>query len=338
MAMGDQDPIGQVGEWSLIQALFSRGCPIDTLRVGIGDDAAILAGEGDKDWAATVDTLTEGIHALPGCDPEAFAWKSVAVNISDLAAMGAEPRHALLAAFLPPDMSRGRTEALATGLHAAFSHWGVALVGGDTSATPGPLALSLTLLGRVERGKALLRSGAQPGDWIYVTGTLGDSAAGLALLADPPTEWLGAYDQLVERHRQPRPPLAFGQALSELASAAIDVSDGLVTDLGRIATASGVGIKLEPRAIPLSAALGEWGWASGVELLDYALSGGEDFELAFAVAPEGIEALHRLQYQTDTRCTPIGRVVRERAGEVFAAEGRRLRGGYDHFSPSRERS
>ncbi|HKL76759.1 MAG TPA: thiamine-phosphate kinase [Gammaproteobacteria bacterium] len=323
--------IGHGGEFPLIEALFhrSRGRPVE-VHLGIGDDAALLAAGGDDDWVAAVDTLVEGVHALPGSDAAAFGWKAVAVNVSDLAAMGAAPKHALLAASLPRALPRQRAEALADGLHAALAEWGITLVGGDTVATPGPLTLSLTLLGRIDPNQALRRDGARPGDTVYVTGTLGDAAAGLELLRAPPAEPFPNQDRLIERHLRPRPPLAYGRGLAGAASAAIDVSDGLVADLGHIASASGVGIELDAERLPLSAPLGEWAWATGRDPLPLALSGGEDFELVFTAGAEAFEAMHRAKYQTDTRFTPIGRVVAERPGEVFGA-GVPDGGGYDHF-------
>lgn len=330
--MASRNPaIGHAGEFPLIEALFhrQRALPED-VRVGIGDDAAVLAGGGADDWVAAVDTVTEGVHALPGDDAAALGWKAVAVNVSDLAAMGAVPRHALLAASLPADLSRARADALADGLHAALAEWGIALVGGDTVAAPGALSLSLTLLGRTAEATYLTRGGARPGDTVYVTGTLGDSAAGLALLSDPPDEWLAAYDWLAERHRRPRPPLGYGQGINGAASAAIDVSDGLVADLGHIARASGVGIELDRERLPLSAPMGEWAWATGIDPVGYALTGGEDFELAFTAGEDAFEAMHRAKYTSDTRFTAIGRVTAERPGEVYG-EGVPDDGGWDHF-------
>ncbi len=329
MTTGD-DTIAHSGEFSLIESLFhrQRELPPD-VRLGIGDDAAVLAG-GAADRAAAVDTVIEGVHALPGRDAGDLGWKAVAVNVSDLAAMGARPAHALLAAALPGDLPRARAEALAEGLHAALSEWGIALVGGDTVATPGPLTLSLTLLGPLE-GPALRRGGARPGDTVYVTGTLGDAAAGLALQRDPPGEWPAAYDWLVARHARPRPPLAFGRALAGVAAAAIDISDGLLADLGRLAAASGVGIELDAGRLPLSAPMGEYAWATGSDPRTLALSGGEDFELAFTAGAEAFEGLHRAKYASDTRLTPIGRVVAGRPGEVFGEGLPATAGGYDHF-------
>jgi thiamine-monophosphate kinase len=323
--------VGSAGEFALIEALFHRQGELpDDVRVGIGDDAAVLAAGGDDDWVAAVDTVTEGVHALAGDDAAALGWKAVAVNVSDLAAMGAVPRHALLAASLPPGLERERAEALAEGLHAALAEWGVILVGGDTVAAPGTLSLSLTLLGRAPAGTCLTRAGARPGDTVYITGTLGDSAAGLALLSESPSDWLAAYDWLVARHRRPRPPLAFGQGIVGAASAAIDVSDGLVADLGHIARASNVGIELACDRLPLSAPMGEWAWATGIDPVGYALTGGEDFELAFTAGEDAFEAMHRAKYTTDTRFTAVGRVVAERPGEVFG-EGVPHGGGWDHF-------
>ncbi|MFA9461916.1 thiamine-phosphate kinase [Thiohalorhabdus methylotrophus] len=327
------DSIGQAGEFALIDALFNRSpAPPEEVHGGIGDDAALLAAAGGEDWAAAVDTVEEGVHALPGSDPEALGWKAVAVNVSDLAAMAARPRHALLAASLPRSMSRERAERLADGLQAALEEWEVVLVGGDTVATPGALSLSLTLLGRVPLAKALRRSGARPGDTVYVTGTLGDAAAGLELLREPPEVWQSAYDWLVERHLRPRPPLSFGMGIGGEASAAIDVSDGLLADLRHMAAASGVGIEIDAARLPLSAPMGEWAWATGRDPLPLALSGGEDFELVFTAGEEAFEGIHRAKYQNDTPFTAIGRVTAERPGAVFGDGVPEAAGGYDHFA------
>ncbi|MEF8981328.1 thiamine-phosphate kinase [Thiohalorhabdus sp.] len=330
----NKDRIGHIGEFPLIESLFHRQRTLpEDVRTGIGDDAAVLAAAGDDDWVAAVDTVTEGIHAIPGDDAAAFGWKAVAVNVSDLAAMGATPRHALVAASLPTDLATERAEAVADGLHAALAEWGVTLVGGDTvAARGGPLSLSVTLLGRAAKGASLRRSGARPGDTVYVTGTLGDSAAGLVLLSEPPSDWLGAYDWLVARHRRPRPPLVFGRGIAGAASAAIDVSDGLVADLGHIAAASQVGIELDADRLPLSAPMGEWAWAAGIDPERYALTGGEDFELAFTAGGDAFEALQRAKYTTDTRFTVVGRVVAERPGAVFGP-GVPADGGWEHFAP-----
>jgi thiamine-monophosphate kinase len=325
------------GEFRLIDELFRRGAGAQghraDVRAGIGDDAAVLAAAGDDDWVAAVDTVTEGVHCRPGSDAYSLGWKAVAVNVSDLAAMGAEPRHALLAAGLPADLPRARAEALAEGLHAALEHWGIALVGGDTTATAGgPLTLSLTLLGRAAPEQVLRRSGARVGDTLYVTGTLGEAAAGLEVAGEPDMPDGFPYDHLLTRHLRPEPPLGYGLGIAEAASAAIDISDGLLADLGHLSAASGVALEVDSARLPYSGALGEWCWTRGRDPEPLALHGGEDFELAFTAGPEAFEALHRAKYTTDTRFTPIGRVIDGPLGAVLGPDGARLDGGgYDHF-------
>lgn len=325
------------GEFRLIDELFRRGAGAsavrEDVRAGIGDDAAVLAADGGDDWVAAVDTVTEGVHCRPGSDAYSLGWKAVAVNVSDLAAMGAAPRHALLAAGLPADLSRERAAALTDGLHAALHHWGIALVGGDTTGTGGgPLTLSLTLLGRAAPEAVLRRAGARVGDTLYVTGTLGEAAAGLEIAGEPDTPAGFPFDQLLARHLRPEPPLGYGRGIAGAASAAIDISDGLIADLGHLAAASGVALEIDPTRLPYSGALGEWCWVRERDPEPLALQGGEDFELAFTAGPEAFEALHRAKYTTDTRFTPIGRVLAGPAGAVLGPDGTRLDGGgYDHF-------
>ncbi len=322
-----------MGEFSLIEALFPRSeTEPEGVRLGLGDDAAVLTPASDRDWVWTVDTVVEGIHTCLASEPKALGWKGIAVNVSDLAAMGARPCYALVAAYWPQDLAYQRATRIAEGIHTACREWGITLVGGDTVATPGPLSLSITLLGEITAGCALQRSTACVGDGVYVTGTLGDAAAGLELLGNPDTARNLDHEWLIERHLWPYPPLSLGQVLSRLASAAIDLSDGLIADLRHLAAASGVGIDLDLARLPFSTALTEWVKGTGRDPQPLALEGGEDFELIFTAPDTALEGLQDAARQTGTRLTAIGRVVAGPAGEVTApGPPALLHGGYDHF-------
>ncbi|MCB9741144.1 MAG: thiamine-phosphate kinase [Alphaproteobacteria bacterium] len=239
--------------------------------VGPGDDAAVL----DDGLTLTVDAMVEGVHWDDRLSPEDVGAKLVAVNASDIAAMGASPRWALLALSLPDPLDRAWVEGFSRGLRRALDACGAELVGGDTTASRGARVASLSMGGALV-GPPLLRSGARPGDQLWVSGTLGDAAGGFYL--DPPPE------ELLAALRRPRPPLALGPALSRegLASAAMDVSDGLAADLAKLCEASGLGAEVEPERVPLSPALR----AADPDALDHALGFGEDYQLLFTAPPE----------------------------------------------------
>jgi thiamine-monophosphate kinase len=271
-----------VDEFSLIYDLIApaAGARSDVV-LGIGDDGALLRPPGDDVLVAVVDTLVEGVHFPVGFPPEDLGYRAVAVNFSDLAAMGAEPRWITLALTMPR-ADAGWLQAFMGGLRAACAPTGTALVGGDM--TRGPLCVTVQALGSVPAGLALTRSGARPGDRIYVSGCLGDAAAGLAVLLDTAVD-RASETCLVERFARPTPRLALGRALRGLATACIDVSDGLVGDIAHVARASGCAALLDIDAIPLSAALMAGRWSSG-QRRDFALAGGDDYELCFTLPPD----------------------------------------------------
>ncbi|OAN50850.1 thiamine-phosphate kinase [Paramagnetospirillum marisnigri] len=324
-------------EFGLIAELFaplSAGCPG---ALNLTDDAAFLAAEPGFDTVATMDAMVAGVHFLPDDPPELIARKLVRVNLSDLAAKGAVPRHLMLAAAFPKGTGMDWLRAFAEGLRQDVEEFGVSLIGGDTVATPGPLTLSLTALGRVEAGRGLRRSGAVPGDHVYVSGSIGDGALGLLAvqgrLAGLPPD---AVATLAGRYRLPQPRIVLGPALVGLARASMDVSDGLVQDLGHICRVSGVSAVIEAERVPLSDAA-RAAVAMDQSLLALVLTGGDDYELLFTVpagAARGIESLAR---RTGVALTRIGRIeaATQAAGvSVVDADGVVVplpRGGWRHF-------
>jgi len=314
-----------LGEFELIARYFSRPVARRDVLVGVGDDAALLEVPAGQALAAATDTLVEGRHFLPDAPPESVGHQALAVNLSDLAAMGAEPAWALLALSLPePDTHW--LEGFARGFHALADRAGLTLVGGDT--VRGPRVVTVQVLGFVPAGLALRRDGARPGDVLYASGSLGDAAAGLQLLRDG--RRADTDSSLVRRYRFAEPRLALGMALRGVASAAIDVSDGLLGDLGKLCDASGVGAILELEQLPLSRALLASFDATQAER--FALGGGDDYELAFAV-PRGAVSEMETSLATIGRITRIGEIVTghgvrcQRAGQTVEPEI----AGYDHF-------
>ena len=297
-------------EFRLIDRLIApqAGVRPDVL-LGIGDDAALVLPPPGEALVLALDTLVEGIHFLPRIHPETLGYRLGAVNLSDLAAMGARPLWATLGLTLPaadPDW----VTAFMRGLHSAFAPWQVALVGGDT--TRGPLTLSLQLTGSVPVSAALTRHGARPGDQIFVSGTLGDAAAGLALAkAGENIDADGEF--LVHRFERPEARLALGLALRGLASACIDISDGLIADLGHILARSGCAARIELASLPLSTPLRAHVAADTAR--DHALGGGDDYELCFTVPAAAVAEVLKL-HTDEQRVTRIG--------EIEAGEGLRL--------------
>ncbi|MFK2929647.1 thiamine-phosphate kinase [Dyella agri] len=305
----------------------------EDVRLGIGDDAALLAVPPGMELAAAVDTLVEGVHFPVGTAPADIGWKALAVNLSDLAAMGATPAWALLALTLPDTLAPAAREAFVDGFADGFAALAgsqrLALVGGDT--TRGPLAVSVTVHGFVPAGQALLRAGARVGDAVLVTGTLGDAAAGLALWQRAESDARAA--SLVARLNRPTPRLAAGLALRGHANACIDVSDGLLADLGHICAASGVGAEIEAALLPRSSAL--LGLFDDAAARDLALSGGDDYELCFTVPAARATEVQADLARLGCGATRIGRIVAGEGVRVRDADGGWLepsRRGWDHFA------
>ncbi|UGB37471.1 thiamine-phosphate kinase [Frateuria soli] len=317
-------------EFRLIDRIRDRtALAREDVRLGIGDDAAVLAVPPGQELAVAIDTLVEGVHFPRGTAPRDIGWKALAVNLSDLAAMGATPAWALLALTLPHG-DAAIVDGLADGFAQLAREHGVALVGGDT--TRGPFCLSVAVHGFVPPGQAMTRGGARAGDAVFVTGSLGSAAGGLQLVQgrvpfDPGDE---AHRTLRERLDRPTPRVRAGVAVRAHASACIDVSDGLLADLGHICAASGVGAEVDPAALPLSTALpGVFGLEVAREL---ALTGGDDYELCFTVPTASIDAMQAALAAVGAHATRIGAIVEGQGvhltgGAPLAA----VRRGWDHF-------
>lgn len=269
-------------EFELIRRFFDRNSNVPGVVVGVGDDGAVLIPDPSMQQVQVVDTLVEGVHFPSDTDPADTAYRAVAVNISDIAAMGACPRWMTLALTLR-DSSEKWVESFSSGLFEAADEYEVALVGGDTTSGP-VVTVTVTITGDVEPGAALLRSGAKPGDAIFVTGTLGDAAAGLKLLQRGESD-----DFLVQRFLRPTPRIDMGRALIGKANAAIDVSDGLAGDLLKLLVASGVGGEIDINKLPMSEPLRERFAAD--ERQHLALCGGDDYELCFTAAVESVNEI-----------------------------------------------
>ena len=319
-----------LSEFDLIDRFFRR--PARHAILGVGDDAALIAPTSGWDLAISVDMLIEGTHFFPDVDPEALGHKTLAVNLSDLAAMGARPRWALLAcALLETDPAW--IEAFARGFFALADAHGVELVGGDT--TRGPLSLCVTIVGETPVGEALRRSGARPGDAIYVSGRLGDAAlavahhAGHAVLA---RDELAYCEKALMR---PTPRVALGERLRAIATSAIDLSDGLTGDLGHILEASRVGATVDLTAVPRSAAIDRRLAGDERELaLGCLLAGGDDYELCFTAPADAATSLDDLARELGLALARIGRVEAGAKLIVVDEQGRALTPlprAFDHF-------
>jgi thiamine-monophosphate kinase len=318
------------GEFDLIARYFTRPVPPERAAdvvLGIGDDCALLRPDPRQDWAISTDTLVEGVHFLPSVDAAALGHKALAVNLSDLAACGAEPRAFFLALALPR-VDEGWLQAFAAGLFALADAHGCALAGGDTTRSAAGVVITITAVGCVPRGQALLRSGAVPGDDLWVSGTLGDAAFALAARRGEAAAGAAAAFERLER---PTPQVPLGRALRGVASSAIDVSDGLAGDLAHIAERSGVGARIEWSRIPRSAALREQPEA---DQRRWALAGGDDYELLFTAPPTRRGDVERAAARAAVTVTLIGAVTASGRLEWDDGAGRPMDiapQAFDHF-------
>lgn len=303
-------------EFELISRYFDRERDVASVSTGIGDDAAVLTPDSDFEQIQVIDTLVEGVHFPNETNPCDIAYRAVTVNLSDIAAMGGRPRWMMLALTLR-EASERWVESFAAGLFEAADEFDVALIGGDTTSGP-TVVVTVTVTGEVEKGRALLRSGAQADDAIFVTGTLGDAAAGLSLLqrGEP-----GGF--LVGRFLRPTPRLETGRALLGKANAAIDISDGLVGDVNKLLAASGVGGEIDIDKLPLSDELREQFDADEQQHL--ALTGGDDYELCFTAREESVAAIGGVT-QIGTVTESSGLICRSH-GEIVEVDD----SGYRHF-------
>lgn len=289
--------------------------------LALADDAALLDPPAGRTLVLAADAMVAGVHFLPEDPPETIGRKLLRVNLSDLAAMGADPLGYLMTTALPPGITPAWLDAFAQGLKEDQRAYGCGLLGGDTVSTPGPLALSLTILGTVAPGRALTRAGARPGDAVWVSGTIGDGALGLLALTGRLPGLAEAHRAaLADRYRLPRPRLALGRGLAGIATACLDVSDGLVQDLGHLCRAAGLSAEIEAEAVPLSAAAAA-AVAADPALLPRCLTGGDDYELVFT-APEAAAAdLARLAAAAGVPVARIGRMVAPGGAEVRVRHG-----------------
>lgn len=317
-----------ISEFDLIQRHFSRATPGAVL--GVGDDCALLQPGTGMQLAVSTDTLVADVHFFADADPQKLGWKSLAVNLSDLAAMGATPRWAMLALTLP-EADDDWLAAFAAGLYRCADQFGVSLVGGDT--TRGPLSLTLTVIGEVPPNQALRRDGAQAGDDIWVSGTLGDAALALAALQGRVNLTDADLATLAARLHAPTPRVELGLALRGLATSAIDVSDGLLADLGHVLARSGVGAVVEYAHLPLGEIVNDY--AAHPQFDACVLSGGDDYELCFTAPATHRKAIAEIAMRLGVRLSVIGSIRAEPGLMVRDAHGQALDvrcTGYDHFA------
>ena len=322
-----------MNEFELIARFFSRPPRARSVHLSVGDDAALLAPTPGCELAVSVDMLVGGRHFFDDVEPERLGHKALAVNLSDMAAMGATPKWALLAGALP-DNDPAWLEAFARGFYALADAHGVDLVGGDT--TRGPLNLCVTIIGEVPEGQALLRSGARPGDDVYVSGTLGDAALAVAALTGRAALDGGALAMARTRLEMPVPRIALGTALRGVATAALDVSDGLVGDLAHILERSRVGATVELPAVPRSPALARL--LAGAErglALQCVLAGGDDYELCFTAPRTAAGRVAAIARSVELPLARIGTIT-DGTGLVVLDEGgaplSALPRAFDHFA------
>jgi thiamine-monophosphate kinase len=312
-----------LGEFELIARYFARQPARSDVRLGIGDDAAVLDVPSDRKLVVAMDTIVEGVHFPTGFDAVDVGYRALAVNLSDIAAMGAAPSWFTLSLSMPSS-DEVWVERFAAGLFELADAHNVALIGGDT--VKGPLVVTVQIGGWVESDRWLTRSGARPGDLVVVSGVPGEAAGGLAILqrAVPLNE---SVQRLRQRFTRPIPRVTLGRALRDIATAAMDISDGLLTDLDKLCAASHCGASIDVDALPTSSDLRAT--FDAATCVDYALAGGDDYEIIFTIPPSQLPRLATL----DVRCTPIGEITNDthvtcrRGSTPFNAERR----GYDHF-------
>lgn len=331
------DDLGEVGIIQLIQESVPSQ-PVARLKKGIGDDCAVLETAEDRILLVTTDTLVEGIHftaaTLP---PEALGWKALAVNISDIAAMGGQPHTAFLSIAIDPQTESNFIASLMAGFQALAEETDVVLAGGDTVESPASTIITITLLGDCRPEHVVYRSGAQVGDDIWVTGPLGNAAAGLFLLLNRNAFGSSQYQSLIMAHQKPVPRLKMGKALAEggLAHAMIDISDGIAKDLGHVCQQSGTGSLIRTTSIPMSEQLLRLALETEKRPLDWALHGGEDYELLFtAASADEAQIVSVTTKVSGSPAAKIGKIIPEAGIWLETEKGKEPLGpgGYMHFS------
>ena len=325
------------GEGDIIQRFFAPLAANAPGAFGLRDDAACLTPPQGHDVIVSVDAVAAGVHFFADDTPADIGWKALAVNASDLIAKGADPYAYVMAVSFPKRPSDAWLAALASGLAEAQRAFGMTLVGGDTDARPGPITITITALGFVPTGRMVQRTTARVGDIIFVSGTLGDSALGLRARLQPGVPWVARLSPqcascLAERYLRPAPPLALVGAVREHAQAAMDISDGLIKDLGRMCDASGVGAQLDMGRLPLSAAVSS-ALVQDSTLSDVIRSGGDDYQVLATVSPAKATLFEASAHRVGVRVTRIGTIVPQGRG-IIDETGTHLREGitgYDHF-------
>lgn len=328
-----------MGEFDLIARYFKR--PTQRAVLGVGDDCALLAPTPGMHMAMSSDMLVEGRHFLSTVDPARLGHKALAVNLSDLAACGAEPTAFTLALSLPR-IDEAWLEGFSTGLLQLANDHGCELVGGDT--TQGHLNICITAFGEVPPGDALLRQNAQAGDDIYVSGTVGDARLALEVFRGTQSLDAKAFEAVRARMEIPTPRIALGIALRAIANAAIDVSDGLLGDLGHILQRSQVGAQIDTTWLQQSNTFGEDAQAAGIspvlvhlpwnKRIEFALAGGDDYELCFTAPVHQREMVHAAAWESNTPVTRIGRITEAQGLVVMDPEGQQITrrfASFDHF-------
>ncbi|WP_456070239.1 thiamine-phosphate kinase [Haemophilus paraphrohaemolyticus] len=320
-----------MGEFDLIKRYFSRKSLQNEVILSVGDDCAITSIPSGYQLAITTDTLVEGSHFLPSISPADLAYKSVAVNLSDLAAMGATPTWMSLALTLP-EIKEAWLAEFSQSLFAILDRYGVSLIGGDT--TKGPLSITLTAQGFLPENQGLFRHQAKVGDWIFVSGFLGDSAAGLDLLLQNRKIENESDRYFIQRHLHPTPRVELGLALRAFSCCALDISDGLLADLEHILERSQVGAEIYLENLPLSHHLCTQYEQTQAE--KFALTGGEDYELCFTVSEEKRKEMEQVLRSQGIKVTCIGQILPATSGLNLLKNGKKIalptHIGFDHFS------
>jgi thiamine-monophosphate kinase len=329
--------IGETGIIELIREKTSKRLP-PFVRKGIGDDCAVLEASKDSLLLVTTDTLVEGVHFTPQTlSPEDIGWKALAVNISDVAAMGGMPSTAFLSMGISRATGVNFIESFLDGFNVLAEKTGVVLAGGDTVESPSSIVITITLLGNCPKDSVVYRSGAKVGDDIWVTGPLGNSAAGLFLLSDKSILDYSGYESLIEAHKRPMPRLDMGKALggSHLAHAMIDVSDGIAKDLSHICQESDTGALLHPSSVPMAKEMQQLAAQAGKDPMDWALHGGEDFELLFTASAQDRKEVEALTEATlGIPAARIGTITEGDRVKIQTSTGPEnlSSGGYHHFA------
>ncbi len=329
----DADPLAD--EFALIAEIFAPLAIGDAGSFGLTDDAAIITPPAGKDLVVTADMMVAGVHFFADDAPDMIARKLLRVNLSDLAAKGATPHGYILTVALPRTVTMSWLRSFAKGLAQDQAAFGINLLGGDTTATDGPLCLSLTAMGWVTRGQMVRRADAQTGDDVYVTGTIGDATLGLRVRRDGPFSGLSADENqfLLQRYLLPQPRNVIVPVLSGLVHAGIDISDGLVADLGHVIQTSSVGAEIQLSDIPLSGAVKKLLELQNVEISEL-ITGGDDYELLLTAVPAHRSLIAEVSVKTGISLTRIGQIIVGNEAFYLDKNGARVslkRAGYQHF-------